>query len=349
MKRPECQRCPPAVEHGRQDRAASRQTVDAMYALYFHFNIEGDPSMSGSLRTCATRMPWLVFAHGQPRPSLGFSSLANHRSPRSSGSACGPLTPAIRYDRPMGTQDAFTWSACPGAIKSQSRTATLYWFLIVKGIAPIRYLSAFSIDCHPHWQHPTHASAAIIRAIWRVIAQRGYDEKPAGRIFRTRAGISNPWAKSKRGGGSRPDVNYFLERNPGYIAAMSCLPDRNCRCATLRPLHAGVFRASLFAARRRALTTAGSLLKVSLKSAAESSTPPVSKRRGEYVPDASQGESAKQRSLSQILGPNTKTGSAANIVCPRSAHSGDDFRSRVTIRPRRLSSDRELVAGNPIS
>ena len=30
----------------------------------------------------------------------------------------------------------------------------LYWFLIVKGHRTYRYLSAFSVDFHPHWRTP---------------------------------------------------------------------------------------------------------------------------------------------------------------------------------------------------
>ena len=73
-----------------------------------------------------------------------------------------------------GTQAlAFTWIRLAGTIKAQAPELPLYWFLIVKGHRTYRYLSAFSVDFHPHWQWPTPETA---RGIMDGLAQARFGD-----------------------------------------------------------------------------------------------------------------------------------------------------------------------------
>jgi hypothetical protein len=129
-----------------------------------------------------------------------------------------------------GRQDlAFNWIRFAGRIKSERPDVPLYWFLIVKGHRTYRYLSAFSTNFFPHWQRqtPDHEQAMIAH-LARQRFGRHFDETrgiihfPAsrGHLRAELAAVSAVEAQ-------RPDVRFFLERNPGYASGdeLVCLTE----------------------------------------------------------------------------------------------------------------------------
>lgn len=136
----------------------------------------------------------------------------------------------IMHREYWGHQDlAFNWIRFAGRIKSERPDVPLYWFLIVKGHRTYRYLTAFSINFFPHWQRRTPDEAhAVITHLARQRFGVHFDENrgiihfPAsrGHLRADLAAVSEIEAR-------RPDVRFFLERNPGYAAGdeLVCLTE----------------------------------------------------------------------------------------------------------------------------
>jgi hypothetical protein len=147
-----------------------------------------------------------------------------------------------------GTQAlAFTWIRFAGTIKAQAPGLPLYWFLIVKGHRTYRYLSAFSIDFHPHWQRPTpDAARDVMDALARGRFGRAYD---AGRgvvsFPQSRGHLKAEWAVIEPGEEARRDVAFFLRRNPGYVRGDELVCLTELAADNLRPLARRVFEQGL--------------------------------------------------------------------------------------------------------
>ena len=147
-----------------------------------------------------------------------------------------------------GTQAlAFTWIRFAGAIKAWAPQLPLYWFLIVKGHRTYRYLSAFSIDFHPHWQAPTPAPA---RAIMDALAARRFGDAydPARGVVsftQSRGHLRSEWALVEAAEAARPDVAFFLGSNPGYRHGDELVCLTELCSGNLRPLARRVFEQGL--------------------------------------------------------------------------------------------------------
>jgi hypothetical protein len=147
-----------------------------------------------------------------------------------------------------GTQTlAFTWIRFAGALKAQAPEQPLYWFLIVKGHRTYRYLSAFSIDFYPHWRMATPVRMqTIMNDLARSRFDRAYDAMRGVVSFpRSRGHLKPQWAAVEPDEMSRPDVDFFLGRNPGYTHGdeLVCLTELSS--GNLRPLARRVFEQGL--------------------------------------------------------------------------------------------------------
>jgi hypothetical protein len=147
-----------------------------------------------------------------------------------------------------GTQAlAFTWIRFAGILKAQAPERPLYWFLIVKGHRTYRYLSAFSVDFYPHWLIATPARAhAIMHDLARSRFAAAYDPGRGVVAFpRSRGHLRAEWAAVEPGEAARPDVSFFLRKNPGYVRGeeLVCLTELSSE--NLRPLARRVFEQGL--------------------------------------------------------------------------------------------------------
>jgi hypothetical protein len=154
-------------------------------------------------------------------------------------------------DQPYwGTQAlAFSWLRFAGGIKAQAPDRRLFWFLIVKGHRTYRYLSAFSVDFFPHWNADTPRAA---QTIMDSLAQRRFGENYNARrgvvsFAQSRGHLKESWAKIPPEERARPDVAFFLARNPGYVRGdeLVCLTELSAE--NLRPLARRVFQQGLSA------------------------------------------------------------------------------------------------------
>ncbi|MBD1891541.1 hypothetical protein H6F50_17855 [Coleofasciculus sp. FACHB-712] len=110
------------------------------------------------------------------------------------------------------------WCRLAGKIKGEAMEQPLYWFLIVKGYRTYRYLSVFAQRFYPTWRYPTPVN---YQALMDYLAQTkfGDDYDPASGLIRFPSSLGHlrgSWAEIKEGFQHKPDVRYFLERNPEY-------------------------------------------------------------------------------------------------------------------------------------
>jgi len=116
-----------------------------------------------------------------------------------------------------------------GALKAADPETPLYWFLITKGHRTYRYLGAFSREYYPHPARPTPPLAA---ECIDVLARNRFGDawKPeAGivRFERSQGQLRAAWTQPRPSLAARPEVRFFLERNPGHAGGdeLCCLTE----------------------------------------------------------------------------------------------------------------------------
>ena len=114
---------------------------------------------------------------------------------------------------------AFAWIRLAGRIKAERPEQPLYWFLIVKGHRTYRYLHAFTHRYYPSWREPTpRRQQALIDALAIERFKDCYDPRQGVVRFPRSLGQLKPaWAAVEGDDRRRPEVRFFLERNPGYV------------------------------------------------------------------------------------------------------------------------------------
>ena len=152
-------------------------------------------------------------------------------------------------DRPYwGTQVfAFAWIRQIGRIAAEAQEVPLYWLLTVKGHRTYRYLPAFGLRFVPDWRG---APDPVLEDLKDEVAARYF-----GAAYRRDSGIvrhecslghlAPEWAAVSAREARRPDVRYFLERNPGYAEGDELV----CLCeltpGNMRPLTRRLFQQGL--------------------------------------------------------------------------------------------------------
>jgi hypothetical protein len=113
---------------------------------------------------------------------------------------------------------AFTWVQFSGALKSDAPDIPLYWFLVVKGHRTYRYLRAFYRVFYPAHNRPTPPETkALIDQLAAEKFGEFYNPRTGVVHFpESRGHLKEDWAEIPEKDRRRPDVQFFLERNPGY-------------------------------------------------------------------------------------------------------------------------------------
>lgn len=111
-----------------------------------------------------------------------------------------------------------SWIELTGRFKAEHPTLPLYWFLIVKGHRTYRYLSIFSKRYFPNYCEKTPCKTqalmnqlAIERFPEHYDAETGLIQFPSSRGHLNAELVEIPENTLKR-----REVQFFLERNPGY-------------------------------------------------------------------------------------------------------------------------------------
>lgn len=139
------------------------------------------------------------------------------------------------------------WCRLAGKIKAEAPQLPLYWFLIVKGQRTYRYLPLFARRFYPTWREPTPpAIQALMDFLARAKFGEAYDPGSGLiRFARSRGHLRVPWADIEPALADKPDVRFFLERNPGHARGdeLVCLTELvadNLRSHALRAFTAGL-------------------------------------------------------------------------------------------------------------
>lgn len=137
------------------------------------------------------------------------------------------------------------WCRLAGRIKAQAPGLPLYWFLISKGHRTYRYLPLFAKRFYPTWRYETpSAIQALMDGLARQKFGDTYDPSTGLiRFPRSHGHLRTPWAEVDSRLSEKPDVRYFLNRNPGHrrgdeLVCLTELCSDNLRSHALRAFSA---------------------------------------------------------------------------------------------------------------
>jgi hypothetical protein len=133
-----------------------------------------------------------------------------------------------------------------GTLKAQQPETPLYWFLISKGYRTYRYLHLFSKRYWPGYRDDAPEWKPVLDAV--ASAKFGAHYNAATGVIRfpqSRGHLRANWASVRENLRSRPEVQFFLERNPHYaageeLACITLLEPANLRSVALRAFMAGL-------------------------------------------------------------------------------------------------------------
>lgn len=189
----------------------------------------------------------LILLYDRQRQLRGFSTLQTFTEPYR-GRRCRILYSGdtVIDHRHWGEQAlAFRWIRHAGTVKAAEPDTPLYWLLIVKGHRTFRYLPAFARAYYPHWERPTPAP---LQALMDRLGARlfGADYRPERGIVEfavSRGQLRPEWAEPRPQSLARPEVRFFLQRNPGYRHGDELLCLTELAPDNLRPLARRLFAA----------------------------------------------------------------------------------------------------------
>jgi len=110
------------------------------------------------------------------------------------------------------------WCRLSGKIKAENTELPLYWFLIVKGYRTYRYLPIFSHKFYPTHRYPTPPEIQSLMDYLANFKFGDYYDPQTGLVKfpESQGHLRDDWADVKEGFRDKPDIKYFLERNPEY-------------------------------------------------------------------------------------------------------------------------------------
>jgi hypothetical protein len=124
---------------------------------------------------------------------------------------------------------ASCWLRLAARIKSDAPKLPLYWLLIVKGHRTYRYLPVFAKCYFPAWNQQTPDDVRELMTQLATAKFGCYFDPDSGivRFPQARGRLLNAWAAIPPKDAKRPEVKYFLERNPGYAGGdeLVCLAE----------------------------------------------------------------------------------------------------------------------------
>jgi hypothetical protein len=116
-----------------------------------------------------------------------------------------------------------------GRVKAAQPRSPLYWFLISKGHRTYRYLSVFarSFFPSPHAATPPAEQSWLDELATRRFGAAYRPEHGVVRFASSHGHLKPQWAEVRDAVRERPEVRFFLERNPGWFAGeeLCCLAE----------------------------------------------------------------------------------------------------------------------------
>lgn len=110
------------------------------------------------------------------------------------------------------------WLKFAGQVKNEAPELPLYWLLIVKGHRTYRYLNLFTHTYYPAYETATPPETKrLMDHLSTFMFGDAYDKHKGILHFpRSRGHLQEEWANIPPKDLRHPEVQYFLERNPGY-------------------------------------------------------------------------------------------------------------------------------------
>lgn len=149
----------------------------------------------------------------------------------------------IRHEFWSRNDLAFSWIDFASREKLREPDRPLYWLLIVKGHRTYRYLGVFGKRYYPApGRDAPEQAQALIDSLAASRFGDAYD--PSTGLIRfpdERGFLKQPWAEIPSTALGRPEVAYFLERNPDYAEGVELV----CLCevdrTNMKPLTRRIF------------------------------------------------------------------------------------------------------------
>jgi hypothetical protein len=218
-------------------------TVDAMFALYGRYY---DAATADRFRHDLTEKDFVILLRDGDGALQGFSTalVGDHRFEgrrlRSFYSGDTIVDEAYWGQQALPT----AWFQLTGHIKAAEPETPLYWFLLVKGHRTYRYLYAFFKDFSPHHKR---ATAPFDRTLTDMLAAERFGDAydPCQGVIRfpeSHGHLKAAWAEIPAKDRRRPEVRFFLERNPGYVNGDELVCLTELKLENLKPLAARLFR-----------------------------------------------------------------------------------------------------------
>lgn len=214
--------------------------VDRMYALFSRYFFGVDKR--AFLRDLSNKDE-VIFLTDQSSKIQGFSTVASLRHNRRGGPVQAIFSGDTIIDRShwgeLSLVQAFVKLAATK--KAECPDLPLYWFLIVKGHRTFRFLPLFFKSFYPHWVMPTpRRLQGLMDGLAHERFGANYDRRSGTVRFPAGAcRLKDAFAEIPEKDAGRPEVRFFLERNPGYrrgdeLVCLAEIDERNLLPFALR-------------------------------------------------------------------------------------------------------------------
>jgi hypothetical protein len=191
------------------------ELLDAMYALYATYYECCDPARFAS-DLAGKNYVILLEDEGALR---GFSTAAHFDFPASGGPVKVLFSGDTIIHRSAWGEQALSHSFArlAGALRAADPDAPLYWLLISKGHRTYRYLGIFACEFHPHPRGADPRLAGLAAEIASARFGEDFDADTGVVAFAESQGqLREEVADVPAHLASRPEIAFFLQRNPGY-------------------------------------------------------------------------------------------------------------------------------------
>ncbi len=141
---------------------------------------------------------------------------------------------------------AHGWIGYIAGLRKEKGAMPIYWFLIVKGHRTFKYLPAFTHLFYPHWSGACDHLKPLLDTLAEEKFGSDYDKERGIISFpRSKGHLKEAYAYPRENELSNASVQFFLEKNPGYLVGdeLACLcsfDDANLRPLTKRILYANM-------------------------------------------------------------------------------------------------------------
>jgi hypothetical protein len=112
---------------------------------------------------------------------------------------------------------AFDWISRMGALKRERPEIPFYWLLLVKGHRTFRYLPLFGKSFYPHWSVDRSDLKPLADALASEMFPDDYNAATGVVEFKeSRGHLKSDIALPAPAELAKDDINFFLQRNPGF-------------------------------------------------------------------------------------------------------------------------------------